>query len=46
MNGLLFQHINNNVKNLVTHNFEKDLLHLADHELLDFLKIHTQYPGE
>lgn len=46
MNGLLFQHINKLVKNLVSHNIEKDLIHLPDHELLSFLKIHTQYPNE
>lgn len=46
MNGLLFQHINKNVKDLVTHNLEKNLLHFADHELLDFLEMHTQYPDE
>lgn len=43
MNGLLFQHINKEVKNLVINKIEKDLLHLSDHELLDFLKIHTKY---
>lgn len=46
MNGLLFQHINKLVKNLVSHNIEKDLIHLPDHELLSFLKTHTQYPDE
>jgi protein required for attachment to host cells len=43
MNGLLFQHFNKNVKNLVTHNLEKDFIHLADHELLEMLKTHTKY---
>lgn len=46
MYGLLFQHINKHVKDLVTHNIEKDLLHLSDRELLDFLKNHTRYPEE
>jgi len=40
---LLFQHINKLVKKLVTHNIEKDLMHLPDHELLSFLKTHAQY---
>jgi protein required for attachment to host cells len=46
MNGLLLNHMNKNVKNLVSHNLEKDVFHLPQHELLEFLKIHTQYPGE
>ncbi len=41
MNGLLFQHINKHVKNLITHCIEKDLLHLDDHKLLDFLHEYT-----
>lgn len=44
MSGLLFQHINKHVKELVTNNIQKDLLHLADHELLEFLQSHAQYP--
>jgi len=46
MNGLIFQHINKHVKNLVTHNIEKDVVHLPDQELLTFLRSHTQYPNE
>lgn len=46
MNGLLHTHINKHVKNLLSHNIEKNLIHLADHELLDFLRIHTQYSEE
>lgn len=46
MNGLLFQHINKHVKELVTHNIEKDMLHLADHELLNFLTEHTRYSDD
>ncbi len=42
MNGLLFQHLNKHVKELVAHNIEKDLSHLTEHELLDFLHQHTQ----
>lgn len=46
MNGLLFQHLNQHVKDLVAHNIEKDLIHLPNHELLDFLKIHTRFSNE
>lgn len=41
MNGLLFQHINKHVKELVIHNIEKDLIYLNEHELLEFLHTHT-----
>ena len=43
MIGLLFQHINKHVKDLVINHIKKDLLHLSDHELLDFLQTHAQY---
>jgi protein required for attachment to host cells len=43
MIGLLFQHINKHVKDLIINSIEKDLLHLSDHELLNFLQAHTQY---
>lgn len=43
MNGLLFQHVNKHVKDLVINNIEKDLIHLTDHELLKYLQAHTQY---
>ncbi len=46
MSGLLFQHINKHVHDLVTHKIEKDLIHLPDHELLVFLRAHTQYPDD
>ena len=46
MHGLLFQHINKHVKNLVAHKIEKDLMRMPDHELLEFLKTHTQYSDE
>jgi protein required for attachment to host cells len=46
MRGLLFQHFNKNVIDLITHTIEKDIIHMNNHDLLDFLKIHTQYPGE
>lgn len=40
MNGLLFQHLNKHVKELVTHNIKKDILHLTEPELIDFLHQH------
>lgn len=46
MNGLLFQHINKHVKDLVAHDIEKDLIRLPEHELLDFLREHTRYSDE
>lgn len=46
MNGLLFQHINKHVKDLVINNIEKNLLHLSDHELLNFLQTHTKYHNQ
>jgi protein required for attachment to host cells len=39
--GLIFQHIDKHVKELITHNIQKDILHLANHELLDFIKTNT-----
>ncbi len=38
MNGLLNQHINKHVKELVVHVFEKDLIKLPDRELLAYLQ--------
>jgi protein required for attachment to host cells len=46
MNGLLSQHMNKHIHDLVAHNIEKDLIHMSDHELLSFLRTHTQYPNE
>ena len=37
MNGLLFQHVNKHVKDLVAHVIEKDVVYLNDRELLTFL---------
>jgi len=44
MTGLLFQHLNKHAKDLIVNHIQKDLQHLKDHELLDFLKMHTKYP--
>lgn len=46
MEGLLQHHLDKHVKNLVVHNIQKDLLHLSDHELLEYLQINTKYPGQ
>lgn len=46
MNGLILQHANKHVKELVTHSIEKDLMHLPEDELLNFIRTHTQYPDE
>ena len=40
MNGLLFQHINKYVNDLVTHNIKNDVIHLTEQELSDFLQKH------
>jgi protein required for attachment to host cells len=44
MNGLLNQHMNKHVKDLIVNNIQKDAHHLKDHELLQFLKTNAQYP--
>ena len=44
--GLLFRHMNHHVKELVTHNIKKDVLHLSPDELLDFLHQNTRYEAE
>lgn len=44
--GLLFQHLNKHVKDLVINNIHKDLLHLSDHELLSFLQTHAKYSDQ
>lgn len=43
MHGLLLQHINKHVKDLIINNIEKDVLHLPEHELIGFLQAQTQY---
>lgn len=45
MHGYITQHLNKHVIDLVTNNIQKDLMHMKDHELLDFLKKNTQYAG-
>ncbi|HEX4046002.1 MAG TPA: host attachment protein [Gammaproteobacteria bacterium] len=43
MNGLLFQHLNKHVQKMVVNNIQKDLQHLNDREIIDFLKTHAAY---
>jgi protein required for attachment to host cells len=38
MSGLLNQHLNKHVKELIVNHIQKDLQHLKDHELLEYLK--------
>ena len=43
MSGLLLNQLDKHVKEKVTHKFQKDLLHLSEKELLDYLKEHAKY---
>lgn len=38
MMGILNQHTDTHVKKLITNSIQNDLIHLKDHELLDFIK--------
>lgn len=38
MKGILSKHLNKHVKDLITHNIEKDIVKITDHELIDFLR--------
>lgn len=40
MSGLLLQHMNKHVKELISHSIKKDMYHLSQHELLAFLQEH------
>lgn len=44
MYGLLSQHLNKHVKDLIVNTVQKDIIHLPEHELLEFLKMNTRYP--
>jgi len=46
MNGLLFQHLDKHVKELVVNNIQKDLQHLTHKELLTFLQADAKYPDK
>jgi len=43
VNGLLMQHIDKHVKELIICNLNKDLMHMADHELLSILESTPNY---
>lgn len=43
MIGLLYQHLNKNVKDLIVNSIKKDLLRATDKELLNFLESHAKY---
>lgn len=43
MNGLLMQHMDKHVKDLIISNIQKDLLHMKDHELLTVLESTPNY---
>src|SRR3990167_4432809 len=44
MNGLLSQHLNKHIKQMVINTIQKDVPHLNEPELIEFLKTHAQYP--
>ena len=46
MCGLLSQHLNKHVKNLIVNTIQKDILHLSESELLKFVKKNTRYPSK
>jgi protein required for attachment to host cells len=43
MYGLLLQHLDKHVMDLVTNHIQKDLIHMKEHELLEFLKENAHY---
>jgi protein required for attachment to host cells len=43
MYGLITQHLNKHVASLVINHIQKDLMHMKEHELLNFLKENTQF---
>lgn len=46
MYGLLANHINKHVENLLINHLPKDGIHLSERELLDLVKLHVRFPGE
>jgi len=46
MYGLLSQHMDKHVKELMSNHFQKDFIHMKNHELLDFLVKNTQYTNK
>ncbi|EKD54855.1 MAG: hypothetical protein ACD_60C00038G0017 [uncultured bacterium] len=43
MIGSVLQHLDKHTQDLIVNDIQKDVMHLAQHELLDFLKVHAQY---
>ena len=43
MYGLISQHLDKHVMDLVTNHIQKDLIHMKNHELLDFLVRNAQF---
>lgn len=43
MSGMLLNQLDKHVKERLTHKFNKDLLHLSEKELLDYLKENAKY---
>ena len=43
MQGLLMQHLDKHVKEHIINTIPKDLMHLKEHELLEYLQTHTQF---
>lgn len=46
VSGVLFQHIDKNVKDLIYKTIQKDLPNISEHELLEFLKEHAVYQDD
>lgn len=42
--GLLTQQLNKHVNNLISNHIHKDMIHLNERELLQFVKTHAEYP--
>ena len=43
MKGLLLHHFNKHVKEMITHNIEKEVLQLTERALVEFLRTHATY---
>lgn len=46
VSGMISQHLDKKVKSLIYKNIHKDLQHLKDHELLDFLKVNAIFQDD
>lgn len=44
MDGLIFRHVDKHVKNMVSNNIQKDPQNFSEHELLNYLHEHAQFP--